>query len=147
MYTCHFTMMRRSVVDAVGGFRKGYEGAQDYDLWLRAIGRTDRVVHLPRILYHWRTLPQSTASAGSAKPWAQDAGRLALQDYVKRTGLDADVQPGAAQGLFRIRRKIAGRPLVSLVIPTAGKLRDVRGRSFDLAGASHSQRQRAHRLA
>lgn len=132
MYTCHFTMMRRSVVDAVGGFRKGYEGAQDYDLWLRAIGRTDRIVHVPRILYHWRTLAQSTASAASAKPWAQDAGRLALQDYVKRSGLDADVQPGAAQGLFRIRRKISGRPLVSIVIPTAGKLSDVRGRSFDL---------------
>ena len=132
MYTCHFTMMRRSIVDAVGGFRKGYEGAQDYDLWLRAIQRTDRIVHVPRVLYHWRTLPQSTASAGAAKPWAQDAGRRALLDYVKRAGVDADVQPGAAPGLFRIRRKITGRPLVSLVIPTAGKPREVRGRSFDL---------------
>lgn len=132
MYTCHFTMARRTLVDDVGRFRKGYEGAQDYDLWLRMIERTDRIVHVPRILYHWRKLPQSTASAGAAKPWAQDAGRLALQDYVARTGMDAEVLPGAAEGLFRIRRRIKNRPLVSIVIPTAGKMRDVRGQPRDL---------------
>jgi GT2 family glycosyltransferase len=132
MYTCHFTMARRALVESAGRFRKGYEGAQDYDLWLRMIERTDRVVHVPRILYHWRKSAQSTASAGAAKPWAQDAGRLALQDHVARRGLDADVLPGAAQGLFRIRRRIHGRPLVSIVIPTAGKAREVRGRRHDL---------------
>ena len=132
MYTCHFTMARRSLVQSVGGFRKGYEGAQDYDLWLRMMERTDRIVHVPRVLYHWRTLPQSTASAGAAKPWAQAAGRLALQDHVARCGLDAEVLPGAAQGLFRVRRRIKGRPLVSLVIPTAGKAREVRGQPRDL---------------
>ena len=132
MYTCHFTMARRTLVDEAGRFRKGYEGAQDYDLWLRMIERTDRIVHVPRILYHWRKLPESTASAGAAKPWAQDAGRLALQDHVARGGLDAEVLPGSAQGLFRIRRRIKGRPLVSIVIPTAGKQRDVRGQPRDL---------------
>lgn len=132
MYTCHLTVMRRAIVDAAGGFRKGYEGSQDYDLWLRAIHLTHRIGHIPRVLYHWRKLPQSTASAGTAKPWAQDAGRLALQDYVKRAGLDAEVLPGAAQGLFRVRRRIAGRPLVSIVIPTTGRMREVRGRAHDL---------------
>jgi O-antigen biosynthesis protein len=132
MYTCHLTMARRSLVESIGRFRKGYEGAQDYDLWLRMVERTSRIVHVPRILYHWRKSPQSTASAGAAKPWAQDAGRLALQDHLARTGIDADVVPGAAPGLFRIRRRIKGRPLVSVIIPTAGKARDVRGQPRDL---------------
>jgi glycosyltransferase involved in cell wall biosynthesis len=125
-------MARRSLVESIGRFRKGYEGAQDYDLWLRMVERTSRIVHVPRILYHWRKSPQSTASAGAAKPWAQDAGRLALQDHLARTGIDADVVPGAAPGLFRIRRRIKGRPLVSVIIPTAGKARDVRGQPRDL---------------
>jgi glycosyltransferase involved in cell wall biosynthesis len=132
MYTCHLTVARRALVEAAGGFRKGYEGAQDYDLWLRMMQRTDRIAHVPRILYHWRKLPQSTASAGAAKPWAQDAGHLALRDYVARAGIDADVIPGSTPGLFRVRRRIAGRPLVSIVIPTAGRPREVRGRRHDL---------------
>ena len=84
MYTCHLTVVRKEVFESAGGFRTGYEGAQDYDLLLRVMERTDRISHVPRILYHWRKLPQSTASAGAAKPWAMDAGRLALEDYVAR---------------------------------------------------------------
>jgi GT2 family glycosyltransferase len=132
MYTCHFMVIRRSVIESVGGFRKGYEGAQDYDLLLRMMERTSAVHHIPRILYHWRKLPESTASAGQAKPWALDAGRLALEDYVRRTGLEADIAPGGAPGLYRVRRKVRGTPLVSLVIPTAGKLRTVGGTSLDV---------------
>ena len=132
MYTCHFMVARRALVMEVGGFRGGYEGAQDYDLMLRLAERTTRIEHVPNILYHWRKLPQSTASAMQAKPWAQDAGRLALQDCVRRRGMDAEVEPGDAPGLFRIRRNIAGRPLVSIVIPTAGRLRNIRGAPTDL---------------
>jgi O-antigen biosynthesis protein len=132
MYTCHLTVMRKDMFDLVGGFRRGYEGAQDYDLLLRVMERTDRIVHLPRILYHWRKLPESTASAGSAKPWAMDAGRLALEDYVTRRGMAAEVLPGAGPGLFRLKRQIQGEPLVSIVIPTAGKLRRVRQTEVDL---------------
>ena len=132
MYTCHLTVMRKDMFDLVGGFRRGYEGAQDYDLLLRVMERTDRIVHLPRILYHWRKLPESTASAGSAKPWAMDSGRLALEDYVARRGIAADVLPGAGPGLFRLKRQIQGEPLVSIVIPTAGKLRKVRNTEVDL---------------
>ena len=132
MYTCHLTVVRRDMLELVQGFRQGYEGAQDYDLLLRIMAHTDRIVHVPRVLYHWRKLPQSTASAGAAKPWAMDAGKLALEDHVRRNGLDAEVLPGAAPGLFRLKRAIAGRPMVSIVIPTAGRLRQVRGRDVDL---------------
>ena len=99
---------------------------------LRLMERTRRIHHIPRILYHWRKLPGSTASAGLAKPWAMDSGRLAVEDYVARTGLDAQVLPGPAPGVFRIKRAIKGTPLVSIVIPTAGQLRRVGNRAHDL---------------
>ena len=135
MYTCHLMVVRRTILDAAGRFRQGYEGAQDYDLVLRLMQVTNRIHHIPRILYHWRKLPGSTASAGMAKPWAQDAGRLAIEDYVRRAGLDADVLPGDATGLFRVRRRVRGRPLVSVVVPTAGRLRTVDGQPADLLAA------------
>jgi GT2 family glycosyltransferase len=125
MYTCHLFVARRALVAEAGGLRKGYEGAQDYDLLLRLMERTSNIGHIPRILYHWRKLPESTASAQAAKPWAEDAGRLALEDYVRRRQLEASVLPGGAMGLFRIKRRIAGNPLVSIVMPTAGALKDV----------------------
>jgi GT2 family glycosyltransferase len=132
MYTCHLMVVRRTLLDEIGGFRRGYEGAQDYDLVLRLMERTPRIHHIPRILYHWRKLPESTASAGLAKPWAMDAGRLALEDYVTRNDLQAEVLPGPAPGVFRIRRAIRGTPLVSIVIPTSGGLRSDGGRQIDL---------------
>jgi O-antigen biosynthesis protein len=132
MYTCHLMVVRGTVLREVGGFRTGYEGAQDYDLLLRLMERGSAVHHIPRVLYHWRKLPQSTASAAQAKPWAIDAGRLALEDYVRRTGLDAQVMPGGAPGVYRVRRKVRGTPLVSLVIPTAGRLRTVNGNTVDV---------------
>lgn len=132
MYTCHLMVVRRTLLNGIGGFRTGYEGAQDYDLLLRLMERTGRIDHIPRVLYHWRKLPQSTASAGQTKPWALDAGRLAVEDYIKRNGIDADVVPGAAPGLYRVRRRIGDRPLVSIIIPTAGRPRDINGTPVDL---------------
>lgn len=121
MYTCHLMAVRRTRLDEIGGFRAGYDGAQDYDLVLRLMERTARIHHIPKILYHWRKVAGSAASENAAKPWAIDAGRMALADYVRRRGWRADVLPGVAPGVFRIRREIAGRPLVSIVIPTRGR--------------------------
>jgi len=131
MYTPHLLMARRALIDAVGGFRVGFEGAQDYDLLLRMSEHTSTIEHEPRILYHWRKLPQSTASAGDAKPWANDAGHKALEDAMRRRNVDAEVLPGAATGLYRVRFKIEGEPLVSLVIPTTGKPRQIGGGRVD----------------
>jgi GT2 family glycosyltransferase len=120
MYTCHLMVVRRSLLTDAGGFRQGYEGAQDYDLVLRLMERTRRIFHLPRILYHWRKLPGSAASTNAAKPWALDSGRKALEDYVRRGGAGAEVLPGCAPGVFRMKFQIRGEPLVSIVIPTRG---------------------------
>jgi GT2 family glycosyltransferase len=132
MYTCHFMVIRRVLLAAVGGFRVGYEGAQDYDLLLRLMERTSSVHHIPRVLYHWRKLPESTASASQAKPWALDAGRRALEDYVRRNKMEAEVLPGGLPGVYRVKRRVRGRPVVSIVIPTAGRLRTVRGQQVDM---------------
>ncbi|MCX6546017.1 MAG: glycosyltransferase [Acidobacteria bacterium] len=127
MYTCHLMVLRASLVRDVGGFRSRCDGAQDYDLALRVSERSERIHHIPKMLYRWRKLPESTASSGTAKNWASDAGERALQDHVARCGLDATVVPGPANGLYRVRHRIAGKPLVSIIIPTTGRTRDVEG--------------------
>jgi GT2 family glycosyltransferase len=136
MYTCHLMVLRTSVVRQVGGFRVGYEGSQDYDLVLRLSEHSPRIHHLPKILYHWRKAAGSTAASGLAQTWATDAGERALQDHATRAGFDAVVLPGPAPGLYRMRHRVAGRPLVSIVIPTAGRSREVDGRAVDLVATS-----------
>jgi GT2 family glycosyltransferase len=132
MYTCHLMILRTSLARELGGFRRGFEGSQDYDLVLRVSERTDRIHHVPQILYHWRKIPGSVAASGLAKTWAIDAGERALQEHAERTGLDAVVVPGPGPGLFRIRHRIAGTPLVSIVLPTAGRTRVIGDRTIDL---------------
>jgi GT2 family glycosyltransferase len=121
MYTCHVMTVRRSVIDGLGGFRREFDGAQDYDLVLRLMEVTSRIQHIPKVLYHWRKTPGSAAAAATAKPWAHDAGQRALVSYLERNTIDGDVFPTVAPGLFRVRRSIQGQPLVSIVIPTIGR--------------------------
>src|SRR6267154_1622374 len=82
----HLGVFRRSLVEKVGRFRQGYEGAQDHDLLLRCASATaaDRIRHIPRVLYHWRTLAHSTAQGIEAKPYAWAAGRRAIEDHLRR---------------------------------------------------------------
>ena len=91
----HLGVYRRELVLGVGGFRVGYEGSQDHDLALRCVDRlrADQVVHIPRVLYHWRVHEHSTASGIEAKPYALDAGLRAVQDHLQRVGVTAQVQP------------------------------------------------------
>ncbi len=132
MYSNHLMVLRRSLVHELGAFRVGYEGSQDYDLVLRLMERTARIHHIPKILYHWRKIPGSVATVGSAKPWAMDAGRKALEDYARRSGRDADVLPGGGYGLYRMKFRIKEEPLVSIVIPTDGRNRRVGSRDLNL---------------
>jgi len=116
-YTCHLMVVRRGLIERVGGFRAGHEGAQDYDLVLRLMDHTTQIHHLARVLYHWRKTRQSTAGAASAKSWAHDAGRRSLEDHVGRNSLDARVLPGGLPGLYRVCFTIREEPLVSIVLP------------------------------
>jgi len=109
MYTCHLGLYRTALVRDVGGFRGEFDGAQDYDLVLRLSERTTRIGHVPDVLYHWRKLPESTASRVDAKPLAAERGRRALQEHLERTGQQGRVEPGALPGLHRVRFAITGR--------------------------------------
>lgn len=116
----HLGVFRRSLVQAVGGFRKGFEGSQDYDLVLRCAERTtpDRIRHIPRVLYHWRALPDSTASTASAKSYAWEAGRKAIAEHLRRLGVSAQVKP-ALQSYYQVDYdRPAPAPLVSVIVPT-----------------------------
>jgi O-antigen biosynthesis protein len=134
MYTCHVSVLRRSLVDEVGGFRAEYEGSQDWDLALRVSERARAVVHLPEVLYHWRLLESSTAAVGeAAKPYAYEAGARALQAHCQRTGFPATVERDLEHsGVYHLRPQLTEHPLVSIVIPTGGGRRDVRGRIVTL---------------
>lgn len=99
-YINHFTVMRRSVFETAGRFRPGYEGSQDHDLLLRATELTDRIQHVPQILYHWRALPESTASSAGVKPIVHTSGRRAVEEALQRRGIAASlVVPLFAQKL------------------------------------------------
>jgi GT2 family glycosyltransferase len=117
MYTCHLMVVRRSLLERIGGFRQGYEGAQDYDLVLRLMDHTTRIDHLPKVLYQWRRIPESTAGHEGAKPWAHDAGRVALEDYLRRNELNAEILPGAFPYVYRVRYRIEAEPLISIALP------------------------------
>ncbi|MEW6261314.1 MAG: glycosyltransferase, partial [Thermodesulfobacteriota bacterium] len=116
-YICHFTVIRKTLFDAVGGFRDGFNGSQDHDLVLRILEKTDRVAHIPKILYHWRKIPGSTAAVYDAKSYAWEAGRKAIEQTLKVRGVEAAVFFGRWQGSYRVKRNISGRPLVSILIP------------------------------
>ena len=127
MYTCHLSVLRRSLVEQVGGFDAEFEGSQDWDLVLRVTERARDVVHVPKVLYHWRLLDTSAAAAAAAKPWAFEAGARAVQAHCHRIGLPAEVEQDAADpGVLHLRPRLTERPLVSIVIPTGGQVRDVR---------------------
>jgi GT2 family glycosyltransferase len=128
MYTCHLSVLRRRLVEEVGGFDPEFEGSQDWDLVLKVTERARRVLHVPKVLYHWRTLETSTAGGGEeAKPWAFEAGTRAVQAHCERTGVAAEVERDeSAPGVYHLRPRLRDEPLVSIVIPTAGTSREVR---------------------
>jgi len=119
---CHLGVYRAGMVGSVGGFREGFEGAQDYDLALRVVEKLQpaQVVHIPRVLYHWRAIAGSTALAPEEKNYAAEAGRRAVQQHLDRTGLSAQVVPAPeAPALNRVRfSRPSQYPLVSIIIPT-----------------------------
>jgi GT2 family glycosyltransferase/2-polyprenyl-3-methyl-5-hydroxy-6-metoxy-1,4-benzoquinol methylase len=117
---CHLGVYRRDLVDEVGQFRAGFEGAQDYDLALRCIDKLERsqIIHIPRVLYHWRIHAGSTAMAGDEKPYAALAGVKALDEHLKRKG-DIGTTELLPMGMYRVHYKLPeSLPLVTLVIPT-----------------------------
>ncbi|HEX6509990.1 MAG TPA: glycosyltransferase [Chloroflexota bacterium] len=122
MYTSHFSVYRKSILDQIGGLRKGLDGSQDYDLALRFTEHTSRIVHIPRILYHWRQAPGSAATSVGAKTEAAEAAVRSLQAALERRGIDGHVTIEHAAGFYRVERAILAPGKVSIIIPTRDNL-------------------------
>ncbi len=126
MYTTHVTCYKKEVFEELGGLVEGTQGAQDWDLVLRYVTAYHlkwNVVHIPKILYHWRVYPGSTALANSGdKDWAYENQRGVLEGYLKRRELKGEVIEGAFEGSWRVKFEIIGNPKVSIVIPTKDKV-------------------------
>lgn len=119
-YITHFAVIRRELVEKIGGFRDAFVGSQDYDLFLRVTDHTHNVFHIPRVLYSWRKIATSTASVIEAKSYAADAARRALVETVERRALDASVEPGDYFPFWRIRPNIRQQPRISVIISVVG---------------------------
>lgn len=133
MYTCHLSVIRRKLALEVGGFDLASSGAQDWDLVFRVTEFARRIAHVPEILYHWRIHPESTSSNLSAKPYAAQAAKAAIERHLMRQGVAGEVLPHpAVPGAWRVRRKPSSDSLVSVVLPTMGASAFVQGRQLTL---------------
>ena len=118
-YICHFLAVRRTLACRLGGLDGAYNGAQDYDFILRCTENARRVVHVPEILYHWRTHAASTADNPVSKQYAYEAGRQAISAHLKRTGTPGEVVSLKDPGFYRVIYPVRDEPLISIIIPNA----------------------------
>lgn len=116
-YVCHLAAIRRKTVEEAGGLRPGFDGSQDHDLFLRVAERARRITHVPKVLYHWRKVPGSAAAERTAKPYAIEAGRRAIEAALHRRSIDGGVEM-PYPGMYRVRYTVRRQPRVSIIIPT-----------------------------
>ena len=123
-YICHFCVIRKSLIEEVGGLRSEFDGAQDYDLVFRCVEKTI-TAHVPRILYHWRVHQVSTADNPISKTYAFEAGQRAIEAHLLRCGEHAEVLPELDRGFYRVRYKMQGNPKISILIPNKDHIKDL----------------------
>ena len=118
-YITHFFVVNKKIIDQVGGMRSEFDGAQDYDFMFRCIEKANGIYHIPKILYHWRMHPLSTAQNPESKLYCYEAGKKAIEEHYKRTGVDATVEmmPKPMWGMYHTIYSTKDNPLVSIIIP------------------------------
>lgn len=116
-YICHLFVVKRSLALKLGGQDPAYDGAQDYDFIFRCTENAEKIVHIAKILYHWRVHQASTADNPSSKLYAFDAGKRAIEAHLARIGAKAEVSHTKDLGFYRVKYQVQGNPLVSIVIP------------------------------
>ena len=117
-YICHLTVIRRSLIDKVGGFEEGLEGAQDYDLLLKVTEKTNNIYHISKILYHWRMTDKSTASKKDSKNYAFINGKKAIENALNRRKINAKVIINKKSSFYSVLYQYKSEPKVSIIIPT-----------------------------
>lgn len=121
-YICHFAVIKKTIGDKVGWFRKGYEGSQDHDLMLRIASITTNIHHICKVLYHWRKVEGSTAISTDNKSYAHIAGKNAVSDYLSSQKIKGKVVDGLYPNSYRIQRQIDNSELISIIIPFKDKV-------------------------
>lgn len=125
-YICHFTVFKKNLLDEVGVFRKEFDGSQDHDMILRLTEKARNIVHVPKILYHWRVSSNSVASDPYAKPYTIEAGIEAVKQHLERCNLKAAVESTTVHpNFYRVRYNIIDSPLVSIIIPNKDHVADI----------------------
>lgn len=115
-YICHLCCFRRSLFDQAGGFHSEFDNAQDYDLFLRMSEKTERIAHIPKVLYHWRRHALSSTSGAEAKPTAWDAGKRAVESHLQRIKENARVERGSLVGTLRVRHPVQNSTRVDIIM-------------------------------
>ena len=120
-YICHFSIFKKELMDKLQGFRSKYDGSQDFDIVARASEETKNIVHIPKVLYHWRAHKNSTASNSDSKPYAFEVGKQVIKDHIKRS-LDTDVEvtDGLTAGSYEVKYEVKGMPKVSIILDAIG---------------------------
>ena len=127
-YICHFSVFDRKLLDGTELFRSQYDGSQDHDMILRLTDRAQHIVHIPKLLYYWRSHAGSTASSISAKSYAIESARGAVADHLRRHGYEhfRITSTRAFETIFKIRYEIIGDPMISIVIPNKDHAADLK---------------------
>jgi GT2 family glycosyltransferase len=125
MYTGHLSVYRTALVRELGGFRSEVDGAQDYDLALRVASRTDRIVHVPKVLYHWRVIEGSMASGVGAKDYAYASAATALKQFLELEGFHGQVCQGSRYGTYRVQVEVKDNPSIEVRINVTGEAEEV----------------------
>lgn len=116
-YICHFSIFKKELMDKLGGFRSEYDGSQDFDIVARASELTNNIVHIPKVLYHWRAHKNSTAQNSDSKPYAFEVGKKVIKDHIKRSSdIDVEVTDGLTPGSYEIKYLVKDNPKVSIII-------------------------------
>lgn len=124
-YICHLLIVRRELLEETGGFNSEYDGAQDHDFILRCVEKLKKneIVHIDKILYHWRSHEKSTATNPESKLYAYDAGKRAVADHLKRLGIEAEVTDTQHLGFYRVRYKVTAEELTKIQIMSLEELK------------------------
>ncbi len=119
-YICHFSIFKKELMDKLQGFRSEYDGSQDFDIVARASELTNNIIHIPKVLYHWRAHKNSTAQNSDSKPYAFEVGKKVIKDHIKRSlETDVEVTDGLTPGSYEVKYLPKGEPKVSIIIDGA----------------------------
>lgn len=127
-YICHFSVFAKELLQSTELFRSAYDGSQDHDMILRLTHNAKKICHIPKILYYWRSHPQSVAADINAKTYAIDAAKRAVHDHILDTeGIEVQVESTRAfPTIFEIKYPIKGEPKISIIIPNKDHVKDLR---------------------